>query len=81
MLEKLLGLIQNNGTLSPAEIARRMNIQPTLVAVMLEDLQRRGLLRKMEVESSCTSEACGGCSLSSSCKSDKPRVWEINIPT
>jgi DtxR family Mn-dependent transcriptional regulator len=48
MLEKMLELINRNGTLSPAEIARQLNVHPALVTVMLEDLQRRGLLRKMD---------------------------------
>lgn len=78
MLEKMLELINRNGTLSPAEIARQLNVHPALVTVMLEDLQRRGLLRKMDLDSTCTGDACDGCSLTSSCKSPKPRVWEIN---
>ena len=77
MLEQMLDLIRNSGTVSPAELGRRMNIDPRMVVVLLEDLQRRGLLHNFVIESACQSEACGGCQLSSGCNHIQPRLWEI----
>jgi hypothetical protein len=77
MLEQLLNLIRSSGTVSPVELGRRMNIDPHMVEVLLEDLQRRGFLRNFKMESTCNSEACGGCPLSGGCHTAKPRIWEI----
>jgi DNA-binding Lrp family transcriptional regulator len=77
MLEQLLNNIRSSGTVSPVELGRRMNIDPRMVEVLLEDLQRRGILRNFEMQSNCNSDACGGCPVSGGCKSVKPRIWEI----
>lgn len=76
----MLNLIKNSGTVSPEELGRRLNINPRIVQVMLEDLQRRGILRSFELESACISENCGGCPVSTGCQGIKPRIWEISDP-
>ena len=81
MLEQLLNLIRSSGTVSPAELGRRMNIDPRMVAVLMEDLQRRGLIHDYEMPSSCTTDGCDGCYLSSGCQNAKPRIWEISDPS
>lgn len=76
MLERLLGEIQEGGTLRPAVLAARLDTSVAMVQAMLEELERMGLLRQMQA--SCAESACGGCSLASAC-SVKPgangRVW------
>jgi DNA-binding Lrp family transcriptional regulator len=78
MLKKLLSLIQKNGTISPADLGRQLGLDPHLVVAMLDDLNRRGLLKSVGLNSTCQSSSCGGCPLAANCQSDKPRVWEIS---
>jgi DNA-binding IscR family transcriptional regulator len=78
MLEQMLALIQKSGTISPAELSHKMNIDPRMAEVLLEDLQRRGLLRNLVIESGCGSDGCDGCQLSSGCNHIQPRIWEIS---
>ncbi len=77
MLEKLLDEIRSGGTLQPAALAARLNVSPGLVEMMLEDLERRGLLT--QVNASC-SEPCGGCPLVGECAITNPqgRMWMLN---
>jgi hypothetical protein len=76
MLEKLLGEIQRGGTLQPAVLAAKLNVSAGLVEMMLEDLERRGLLA--QVTTSC-SEPCGGCPLVGECATVSPqgRMWML----
>ena len=78
MLEQMLELIQKSGTISPAELSHKMNIDPRMAQVLLEDLQRRGLIHNLVIESNCGSEGCDGCQLSSGCNHNQPRIWEIS---
>jgi DNA-binding IscR family transcriptional regulator len=77
MLEQMLELIQKSGTISPAELSHKMNINPRMAEVLLEDLQRRGLIHNLVIETNCGSEGCDGCQLSSGCNHNQPRIWEI----
>lgn len=76
MLETLLNEIRGGGTLQPAVLAEKMNISVGMVEMMLEDLERRGLLAQMNT--SC-SEPCGGCPLVGECSitSPKGRMWML----
>ncbi len=76
MLETLLNEIRNGGTLQPAALAKKLNISVGLVGMLLEDLERRGLLTL--VDTSC-SEPCGGCPLVGECAvtSPKGRMWML----
>ncbi len=76
MLEKLLSEIRDGGTLQPAVLAARLNISVGLVEMMLEDLERRGMLA--QVNTSC-GEPCGGCPLVGECAISGPqgRMWML----
>jgi hypothetical protein len=76
MLEKLLSEIRSGGTLQPAALATRLNISVGLVEMMLEDLERRGLLA--QVVTNC-SEPCGGCPMVGECAVTSPqgRMWML----
>ena len=72
MLERLLDLIAGGGAFSPAEIGVKLGVSETLVVQMLEDLARKGYLRKVVA---CAPDACRVCSQGESCTPAKPRVW------
>ncbi len=76
MLEKLLDEIRGGGTLQPAALAARLKVSPGLVEMMLEDLERRGML--VQVNASC-GEPCGGCPLVGECGVTNPqgRMWML----
>lgn len=76
MLEKLLEEIRSGGTLQPAALAARLNISLGLVEMMLEDLERRGLL--VQANTTCT-EPCGGCPMVGECAVTSPqgRLWML----
>jgi hypothetical protein len=76
MLEKLLNEIRGGGTLQPAALARKLNISVGMVEMMLEDLERRGMLA--QVNTGC-SEPCGGCPLVGECAVTNPqgRMWML----
>ena len=70
MLEKLLNEIRNGGTIQPAALAARLNTSIGLVEMMLEELERRGLLA--QVATGCN-EPCGGCPLVGECAVTSPQ--------
>lgn len=73
MLNELLREIDKGGTLSSNLLAARLNTSPGLIEMMLEDLERRGKLRR--VAAGCdTVNPCGDCPVSSSC-APQTRVW------
>jgi hypothetical protein len=77
MLERLLEEIRKGGTLPQAVLAARVNASVNMVEMMLEDLERRGLLKRLD--NGCGT-ACGGCSLSDSCGiigSGNGKVWML----
>lgn len=76
MLEKLLNEIREGGSLQPATLAARLNISVGLVEMMLEDLERRGLLTQVNVD---CDEPCGGCPMVGECaiNSPKGRLWML----
>ncbi len=76
MIEKLLSEIRSGGTVQPAALAARLNVSPALVEMMLEDLERRGLL--VQVNTQC-GEPCGGCPLVGECAGTNPqgRMWML----
>ena len=73
MLERLLNEIRSGGTLQPATLAARLNVSISMVEMMLEDLERRGLLKQI---GNCNT-GCHGCSLAESCSSgsSQGRLW------
>jgi hypothetical protein len=79
MLERLMKEIRSGGTLQPAVLASRLGTSPGLVEMMLEDLERRGLLTRMDSDCGST---CGGCALSGDCgpAGAKGRMWMYKPP-
>ncbi len=76
MLEKLLVEIRKGGTLQPAALAARLGVSAGLVEIMLEDLERRGMIA--QVNTNC-GEPCGGCPLVGECAVAGPqgRMWML----
>ncbi len=76
MLEKLLDEIRSGGTLQPAALAARLDVSAGLVEMMLEDLERRGMIT--QVNTNCD-EPCGGCPLVGECavKNPQGRLWML----
>jgi Mn-dependent DtxR family transcriptional regulator len=73
MLEQLLNEIRNGGTLETAVLAVRLGTSPELVSIMLEHLQRLGLIQTYD---DCTG-GCRGCALQESCSSPRAlRLWQ-----
>ena len=75
MLEKLLKRIATGGIHSYAQLARELDVSPTLLRQMLEDLARMGYLRR--VENICDA-ACAHCEHSPMCAIAGPgEVWTL----
>jgi hypothetical protein len=75
MLEQLVKEIRAGGTLELGDLATRLGTTPQLIEVMLEHLQRRGLIQAYV---SC-SDGCLGCSLQDACVNPAPgmvRLWQ-----
>ena len=75
MLEQLVKEIRAGGTLETGELAKRLGTTPQLVEVMLEHLQRSGLIQAYV---SCD-DGCLGCSLQDACNKQAPgaiRLWQ-----
>lgn len=68
MLEKLLSEIRSGGTFEAKILADRLGTSPGLVEVMLEHLQRAGLIQPYQT----CGDACQGCGLSKSCHPQAP---------
>lgn len=77
MLEKLIQEIRRGDTLQPAILADRLNVSVGLVEMMLEDLERRGLIA--QVASQCSEQPCRGCPLVGDCAiaAPKGRLWML----
>ena len=73
MLQKLLAEIKKGGTLNPSVLAARIGASPALVEMMLEDLERRGMLSRLAA--SCSAGGCTGCASTAGCT---PRVWVLH---
>ncbi len=75
MLESLLQEIRNGGTLQPAALAGKLGVNVAMIEMMLEDLERRGLLSQLN--DGCSTAACHGCAIAESCSSCGPkgRLW------
>jgi len=73
MLEQVLNLLREDGTKSMRELSKKLGITPNLVLFMLEDLEKRGFIRKINFRSN---SPCTKCPLSDLCQGNKDqRVW------
>ncbi len=77
MLDQLNCLIQQGGVLTPEILARQLNTSTEMVIMMLEDLQRRGLLQEAGVLQNCEKTACKGCAATDCCPLSSVRIWQI----
>ena len=73
MLEKLLELISQCGTVQPAVLAQKLDVGPALVEQMIEHLERVGYLKVVE---GCSESHCTGCSVVETCGTSKIRFWQ-----
>lgn len=75
MLEKLLEEIRKGGTLDTAKLADHLGTRPQMIIVMLEQLERMGLLTPL---ANCPSEECKKCGEAGSCQlTQQPaRIWQ-----
>jgi len=64
MLEELINLLKTGKTRRIAELAQTLNTTPELVELMLQDLERMGILKR--VEGTCK-EMCASCPMSTVC--------------
>ena len=76
MLNRLLEILRSGGTYRVDDLAQALNTTPELVEMMLEDLGRKGVLKR--VQTSCNG-ACAACPLAGSCAvSNKSElVWTL----
>lgn len=76
MLTQLLDEIRANGTARTDLLARHMGTSEEMVKVMIDDLNRRGLLT--EIDMNCGA-SCNGCQLANSCmpKQRSSRIWQL----
>lgn len=76
MVHQFLRIIKDGEAQSQLEIARRMNVSPSMVVQIASDLARRGYLQ--EVNGDCCGDgvACGGCSTAHTCKV-ATTVWTL----
>lgn len=72
MLERLLRQLATGVTTVP-ELARELGTSPELVEAMLEDLERRGLVRVVE---GCVG-SCQGCGVSGCLSAWRGRAWAV----
>jgi len=63
-LVELLRLLTDGGIHSTVELARRLKVEERLLAVMVDDLGRRGYLAA--VDQAC-GDGCTGCGIRSAC--------------
>jgi hypothetical protein len=75
MLIRLLELIKQGGSLTPASLATQLDTTSSMVELMLEELTRRGLLKETDFQKNCDQDSCGTCYLAKSCKPMNQRVW------
>ncbi len=81
MLTKLLNLLNEGGTRRVSDLAEELGTTPKLVELMLEDLERMGLLKP--VASDCSGR-CEGCPMAGTCAVGAPayggsrgRMWVL----
>jgi predicted transcriptional regulator len=79
MFGLLMDEIKKGGTLEVNQLARRLNTTPQLVEVMIEHLQKSGVVKQYE---SCR-DGCSGCLFSSTCDHKKgngvTQLWQYEV--
>ena len=78
MLQQLLNIIRQDGTLQPSVLAARMNLSTAMIEAMMDDLKRMGVLKR--VDTACgEGGACGGCPMTNNCgsQSNSGKLWVL----
>jgi hypothetical protein len=74
MLDKLLALLRQGGTVTLDQLARELDTSPEVVSEMIDHMTRLGWLRSMPA--SCDS-ACRACPSARDCvRVEKGRAWQ-----
>ncbi len=68
----MLELIEREGAVRPASLARKLDASPELVEQALDHLRRLGYLKEVD---GCSEGGCHGCASPSACSGGKPRLW------
>ncbi len=75
MLSELITLLREGGTHRVVDLARALDTTPTLVEMMLEDLEQRGMLKR--VGGAC-SGTCQSCPLAGLCAAgESGQIWAL----
>lgn len=78
MLDRLVAILKTAGPHTVHELAEQLDTTPALVQMMLDDLARRGYLRRLT--ESCNSK-CAGCSLRIGCVLNPAGLrYVLNLP-
>jgi DeoR/GlpR family transcriptional regulator of sugar metabolism len=84
VLKQLLGMLEEGGIHTPAELADRLDVSERLVESMLADLSQMGYLRSVSggpcaASPNTVPEPCADCPLSSACAVCEPgsQVWAL----
>jgi DNA-binding IclR family transcriptional regulator len=72
LMQSLLDLVSKENLATPGMLARRLDISPELVELMLADLERAGYLRSVVDDGS----HCAGCGLQQTCQAPVPHLWQ-----
>jgi DeoR/GlpR family transcriptional regulator of sugar metabolism len=73
MLDKLISILQDGGSISIDQIARELDTTPEMIAQLIDHLQRNGRLK--QIGGDCN-VPCTGCYLAQSCnRSSAERIW------
>ena len=71
LLRELLDVVAEENLVTPAMLARRLNVSQGLVELMLADLERAGYLRAVTGERN----SCAGCGSRQACRPPQPHFW------
>jgi DNA-binding Lrp family transcriptional regulator len=77
MMRELLGRISRGESLD--SISLELNVDRKEVLNRLDELVKRGYLKKVEMDRSCGSSKCANCPMVRSCSGDDifPRIFEL----
>ena len=72
MLRNLLQILGEKEVHSPRELAKKLGESEEMVAALLEELAKRGVISSSEL---CAPSACEGCPVKNGCKSSGGKIY------
>jgi predicted ArsR family transcriptional regulator len=76
MLEQLLEIVRQGGVQTTEGLAQRLGVTPGLIDMMLEDLERRGVV----AQAGACGDGCAGCDLAKGCSQQGgQRLWTVRM--